>query len=136
MDPVRAQRILWFLAALGFGMAILGAVGELRGWWNDVGEVLMGVGTLLGVVMAAASVTTGASHEQVRAVNEGVGIAHAKLDSMDGKLDKLDVIEEALVEDRDDGRVSKLDVVQAELNAQTGALKHQVRILEDIREAV
>lgn len=133
MDPERAQHLLWFLAALGFGMAILGAVGELLGWWNDVGQILMGAGTLLGVVMTAASVTTGASHEQVEVVQAGVETTHDKLDSMDGTLDSVDGKLDSV-----DGKLEKLDeldVIQAELDAQTGALDRQIEVLEQIRDA-
>lgn len=119
MDPETTQRLMWVLAALGFATAILGAVGELRGWWNDVGQILMGAGTLVGVVMSSSSLLVSSSSEQVEAVLDGQETTHETLESMDSKLDKLD----------------ELDVIEAELNAQTGALDRQLEVLEQIRDA-
>jgi hypothetical protein len=134
MDADKALRLLWFLTALGFGMAILGAVGELLGWWNDVGQALMVLGTLVGVVMGAASVTAGSTNAQVRGVREGVDAARVRLGSMDGKLDavhgKLDSMDGKL------DKLDELDVIEAELNAQTGALDRQIQVLEEIRDTV
>lgn len=65
-------QISWILAAFFFGMAILGAVGEVLGWWNGVGEVLMTVGSLSGLALTGASAYYAAGREQVSAVRETV----------------------------------------------------------------
>lgn len=65
-------RISWILAAFFFGMAILGAVGEVLGWWNDVGEVLVTVGSLAGLFVTVGVAYYSAGRDQVAAVRETV----------------------------------------------------------------
>jgi hypothetical protein len=48
----------WQIAALiAFALAGLGALGEWLGWWHTVGDVLMWVGTIAGLVLAFNSAT-------------------------------------------------------------------------------
>ncbi len=155
------RKILIALMILGFGMALLGLVGELRGWWNAAGEVLMTTGTLLGALAGVTTLTQGATGDEVSQVAQGVGRANESLEtmgvtlhrvddqlgsvddrlgsmdeqlgSMDGKLDKLDKL------DSMDGKLDKLDDldrVQVELDAQTGVLDRQVELLAEIRDAL
>jgi hypothetical protein len=53
---MRYRRIswqLWYLGALlAFALAVVGAVGEHLRWWHTMGEVLMWVGTIVGLVLA------------------------------------------------------------------------------------
>lgn len=139
-----AHRILMGGSILMFLLAILGAVGEYLGWWNLVGEVLMTVGTLGGLVLAGVDFLRGASETQVESVQSQLGSMDTKLDrlepmdgkleSMDSKLDRLDVIEAALIDE--DEQISKLDVGQAELDRQTGVLGRQVQLLGEIRDGL
>lgn len=110
-ETATVQRILLVLAVLFFSMAIVGIVGEIRGWWNDVDEVLTIVGTLGGLFVGTAALTTGASESQVATVHQAV------VDN-GGKLEKLD----------------KLDVIQHELDRQTGVLDRQLTVLEEVRD--
>lgn len=110
-ETATVQRILLVLAVLFFSMAIVGIVGEVRGWWDDVGEVLAIVGTLGGLFVGTAALTTGASQAQVATVHEAV------VDNGE-KLEKLD----------------QLDVIQNELDRQTGVLDRQLAVLRDVRD--
>lgn len=130
MDPDRAQRLLKTVTIVSFAIAFVTLVGELAGWWNDLGELLLTITTVVGALGGSATVVVGSSEEQVRNVHSAVLANGRKLD----KLDKLDAIEDALIEG--DGRVSKLDLVQAELDQQTGALDRQVSLLRDIRDSL
>lgn len=106
-ETATVQRILLVLAVVFFSMAIVGIVGEIRGWWNDVGEVLTIVGTLGGLFVGTAALTTGASEAQVATVHEAVVDNGEKLEQLD-----------------------KLDVIQHELDQQTGVLDRQLAVLE------
>lgn len=105
------QKIFFVLAILFFGMAILGIVGELLGWWNDIGEVLTIIGTLGGLMLSGAGLSTGASEEQVSRVHQAV------VDNGE-QLEKLD----------------NLDAIQLELDRQTGVLGEQLSVLTDVRD--
>jgi hypothetical protein len=65
-------RLSWIMAAFFFGMAILGVVGEVLGWWNDIGEILVTVGTLAGVAVTIGVAYYGAGRNQVNAVRQTV----------------------------------------------------------------
>lgn len=110
-DTSTVQRIFLVLMVLFFGMAILGLIGEIRGWWNDVGEVMMTIGTVGGMLVGAATLSTGATQKQVRLVHSAVVDNGSKLDNLD-----------------------KLDVITAELNGQTGVLDHQLQVLKEVRD--
>lgn len=126
-DPAKLQRVFWILSALFFLLAIVSFVGEVRGWWGLLGEVGMFAGTLGGILLGITSLHIGADshqvdrvHDAVKGTRDAVNRNGETLVSMDSKLGKLD----------------ELDVIQAELDTQTGALKHQVQVLEQIRDRV
>ncbi len=135
MDTV--LKITWGMAILGWLMALLGIVGELLGWWNDVGEVIVTIGTIIGLLMTAGSLLLGSGRKQVDRMDRRLVSVHgAVLDngrtmtSVDGKLDKLDALEQLEKLDQ----LDDLDVVQARLDAQTGVLGVQLGVLEQIRD--
>jgi hypothetical protein len=129
-DMETVIRIGWTVTILGFIVTVVSIVGELRGWWNFVGEVGATTGAIVTVVVGMATLLAGAGRQQVGGVRDAVETNGRKLDN----LDRLDVIEDALVEA--DGRTSKLDAVQVELDRQTGVLDRQVEILERIRDGL
>lgn len=138
MRAEKAQRILITLTILSFIVAGIALLGELLGWWNDLGEVLLIVATIVGALGGVATMMVGSSSEEVRTVHGAVVDTGSKLDSMDGKLDsmdtkldKLDTLEKLEKLDAVDG---KLDAAQVKLDEQTGVLGRQVEILTDIRE--
>lgn len=108
------QRISFVLAILFFGMAILGIVGEVLGWWNDIGEVLTIVGTLGGLLVAWTALAAGSTEEQVDRVHRAV------VDNGE-QLEKL-------------GDLEKLDVIQLELDRQTDVLGEQLSVLTQVRD--
>ncbi len=133
LDTETVERIGWILSAVFFLIAIVSAIGEIAGWvepisraaehvglgqivgwWNDVGEVGMTVGTLGGLFLTFTTLIRGADSTEVRAVHDAV-------ESNGDKLDKLDSIDAKL------GKLDDLDRVQLELDKQTG-------VLEDIRD--
>lgn len=105
------QRLSLVVAILFFGMAILGIVGEVLGWWNDVGELLTTVGTLGGLIVSWTSLTAGSTEAQVDRVYQAV------VDNGE-QLEKLD----------------SLDAIQLELDRQTGVLGEQLAVLTDVRD--
>jgi hypothetical protein len=113
VDPIRLERLFLLGAVLGLLIAALGIVGEVLGWWNDIGEVLVTTGTLASVVLGLGFGLANASRRQVEGVREAV----------EGNGDKLDGVHEAIA--GENGVVHELDVVQAELDAQTGVLQEQ-----------
>lgn len=141
--PDQMIRIGWISAALGFLIAIVSAIGELAGWWDLLGAVGIGVGSLLGIVATFATLSFTAGREQVRdlqgtmqGVEDTVEANNTVLSENNEILSDasvtLDGIEDALV--HGDGEASKLDVVQAELDRQTGVLDRQVELLGAIRD--
>lgn len=111
VDPVLMERLFLLGALLFFAMAILGLVGEVLGWWNDTGELLVSIGTIGGLVLTTGFGFASAGRRQVSTVHDAVLDNGKTLVSVDGKLDKLD----------------GLDRVQVQLDQQTG-------VLEDIRD--
>lgn len=103
------QRIFLVLMMIFFGMAILGIVGEVLGWWNAVGEVLTIVGALGGLFVGVATLSTGSNEEQVERVH------HA-------------VVENGV-------RLAGIDA-QFELDKQTGVLDEQLGILKQVRDGL
>lgn len=99
----QAHRLLVAGSVLGFLVAILGLIGELLGWWDLVGEILMATGTVLGLLLAAVDLFRGASEAQVNGIDQ-------TLDRMDAKLDPLD----------------KLDTIGTRMDQQTVVLE-QIR---------
>lgn len=138
MKAERALLISKILMVGGALLFLLGLLGELLGWWNDVGEILMRAGTGAGTLGGLATLVIGSSSEEVQAVHEAVedngetldsvddklADVDVKLGSVDGKTDKLDKLD----------KLDELDVIQAELDAQTGALDRQLEVLGEIRD--
>lgn len=132
MEWDTAQRIFRIGMILSFLVAALGIVGEVAGraesvlraaeaaglgqmlgWWNDIGEVLATVGSIAGILLGTVSILANASQSQVAGVAEGVedvaqGVEQANetLDEQNEKLAKLD----------------KLDAIDAGLDRQTDLL--------------
>lgn len=131
MRAEKAQRILITLTILSFLVAVIALLGELFGWWNDLGEVLLIVATVVGALGGVATVLVGSSSEEVRTVHGAVVDNGAKLASMDDKLDDLEKLEKLEKLDTVDG---KLDAAQVKLDEQTGVLGRQVELLTEIRD--
>lgn len=96
MEWETAQRIFRIGMILSFLVAALGVLGELLGWWNDIGEVLATVGSLSGIVLGTVSILANASQSQVADVAEGVEQANETLEAIDDDLDKLGDIDAGL----------------------------------------
>lgn len=123
-DMDTALRLTWLTAGLFFLLFLVSLIGELLGWWNLIGEIGMGVGAAVSILLTLIGVLAGAGRQQVDAVGDDVrGVRYAVL--ANGvrlqKLDKLDKLDD-------------LDRVQAELDAQTGVLGEQLTVLSAIRE--
>jgi len=110
-------------AIVGWALFLVGLVGELLGWWNARGELLMTVGAVVGVPMSVVGLVWGASRAQVRRlfvmVTDNSAILHHHTGffvSMDNKLDNLDAI-------------------QLELDRQTGVLGEQLAVLRRLGDA-
>lgn len=136
MKTEKALLITRGMMVAGVLLAIVTIVGELLGWWNDLGEMMLGLATVLGTLGGVASVIIGSSSEEVRRVHDAVkgngsvlGSVDGKLDSVDGKLESVDGKLDSV-----DGKLDELDVIQAELDQQTGVLGEQVGLLRQIRD--
>lgn len=116
-----------------FAMALVGFVGELLGWWNDVGEVLMGVGTAGGALLGGATLVVGSSRSQVEATREAVestrNAVESTRDAVESTRDAVGSTKDAVGSTREavESNGAKLDSVDAELSQQT-------RILAEIRD--
>lgn len=129
METEKALLITRGMMVAGLLLAIVAIVGEVLGWWNDVGEVMLAVATVFGTLGGVASLIIGSSSEEVRRVHRAVvdngttlGSVDTRLDSVDGKLDSMD------------GKLDELDTIQVELDQQTGVLDRQVALLAEIRD--
>lgn len=123
MTDDQLMRLSWILAAFFFGMAILGVVGEVLGWWNDVGEVLVTVGTLAGVGVTLGVAYYGAGRGQLTAVRETVQGNNERLQDNNEVLhDNNEVLRES------NDKLDKLEKLQQ--------LDRQVELLQDIREGL
>lgn len=137
METEKALLITRGMMVAGLLLAIVAIVGELLGWWNDVGEILLAIATIVGTLGGVASLIIGSSSEEVRTVHETVQENGATLRSVDGKLDKLDAIDEDLDKlDKLDAIDDDLDKVQVQLDTQTGVLGRQVDLLTEIRDRI
>lgn len=132
MDPDRAYRLSIGLTIFFFLVAIVGIIGALLDWWNEVGEVIITVGTLAGTIGAFVSIGIGSSRDQVQTVHAAVHAKGSTLGSMDGKLDSVDGKLESVDTKLD--KLEDLDTIQAELDHQTGVLDTQVSRLTQIRD--
>jgi len=128
VDMDDSFRLIVVLAILSWCMVILGLVGDALGWWNDTGELLVGLGTLGAIPLTTAGILLGSGRTQVRRIGDTVADSHAilrrqtsVLDSMDRKLTKLDKLDE-------------LDLIQLQLDRQTGVLEQQLAVLRHLGE--
>lgn len=98
------------VSILGLLVAILGGVGELLGWWNEIGELMVSTGTIVGAVAGIFILFEGASQQTVEATHHTVE-------------DNNELVRES------NTKLETLDDVRYELDRQTG-------VLEDIRDRV
>lgn len=82
VDLDRLERLLWILSILGLAIAVVGVIGELRGWWNDVGELLISFGTVASVATAVVVLLIYATKGQVHRVADGVEGNGVKIEAM------------------------------------------------------
>lgn len=145
IDPITWERIFLVGSIVSFLIAGFAFLGELLGWWNDLGEIAMTTGTVSGVVLAIGFGLGNASRRQADSIHETVAdnggtlaSVDGKLDSVDGKLDTLDSMDNKLDKlDTMDGKLDKLDDldrIQLQLDKQTGVLDDQLDVLKEISE--
>lgn len=98
---------------LSFGIALLGLVEELLGWWNDVGEAFMYLGTAAGLALAATTAVIGSTRSQVdettQAVEDNGVVLHRMHRRLGGVDDQLGGVDEKL--DSVDQKMSKQTIV-------------------------
>lgn len=128
-ETATVQRIFLVLMVIFFGMAILGIVGEILGWWNDIGEVLTIVGTIGGLFVGAATMSTGASEKHLNEVQAAVLDNGTQLKKNGTQLEENGATLGTI-----DGKLDKLDKVQVELDRQTGVLDEQLSVLTEVRD--
>lgn len=117
-EPETVTRIGWTLTIVLFIVGVVSLLGEILGWWNDLGEIGTTVGVLGSTLIGYATLKYGADRSQVSAVHEAVEGNGKTLKSLDRKADKQ-------IEKLD--KLDDLDRIQLELDQQTG-------VLEDIRD--
>lgn len=86
VDLARLVRVLALLSVLSFGVAALGVVGEVLGWWNELGEALAAAGTAGGVLLGVIAFFVNTTKGQVSLVVVGVAEANRKLDQANERL--------------------------------------------------
>lgn len=132
------HRVLIALMVIGFGMAALGLIGEILGWWNDVGQILMTVGTVVGAGAGLVELVGGASEATVEAVREdlgtvdeavgevhgAVGDVHEAVGDVEGAVGDVQAAVGGVGE-----KLGTLDAIEVELDTQTS-------VLEDIRDGL
>jgi len=90
VDPLeRAYWIAVAMAIAGWTIAGIGVVGELLGWWKDVGESIVTAGSMVGTVATLAGLGFGAGRKQVGRVEAGVGRVEAGVGRVEVKLDGI-----------------------------------------------
>ena len=140
VDLDRLERLLWLLAAIGLGLALLGVAGEYAGWWNDVGELLISFGTVASVATGVLALLINATKDQVRAVADGVASNATKLDDIrESHGEKLDRIHESHGEKLDrilESHGEKLDRIHDDLGSVSDDLDEVNRHLENQHEVL
>ncbi len=135
MQGVKTERALLISKLVmwaGILLGILAIVGELLGWWNDVGELMLTAATVLGAIGGLTALIIGSSSDQVHTVHHAVQENGATLRSVDGRLQSVDRKLGSV--DGKLGKLDELDVIQAELDQQTGAMDRQLEVLGQIRD--
>lgn len=109
--------ILW----LSFGLLVLAIVGEILGWWNDLGIVLT-VASLVGTVYAAFDIYGRKGLAGIERIVDGIrGLQttqHAMLEKQDAMLGHLDTMlqkQDAMLQ-KQDASGSRLDRIQDTLD--------------------
>ena len=121
-DPVEWIGII--VGIIGWLMVALGLIGERLGWWNDVGEAIVTVGAVGGLVGPVLALITDAGRRQLARVEEGVLAGNALSRANGRQLEKLDKLD----------KLDDLDLIQLQLDRQTGVLEQQLVLLRDIRD--
>lgn len=140
MSDEQLVRFSWILAAIFFAIAIVSFIGEVLGWWNDLGELGMTVGTLAGLGISLGAAYYNAGKTQVAGVHETVEDNNGLLEDNNellednnellgenneivaessAKLDQLDQLDQL-------EKLGKLEKLQT--------LDHQVELLQSIRD--
>lgn len=114
---------MWLLSALGLAIALLGVIGEYRGWWNDVGELFISFGTVASVATGIIALLIDATKTQVLRVATGIEANGATLDGHGAKLDRIH---------EDHG--AKLDRNGAKLDEVNRNLEDSRAVLVEIRD--
>lgn len=126
VDLDQLERLLWLMSALGVLMVALGLIGELRGWWNDVGEVLVAFGTVASVATAIVALLINATKAQVRRASAGI-------EANGGKLDRIYEDHGAQLEEnraQAEANGQKLDEQTEMLGSQSEKLDEQTEMLD------
>lgn len=120
VDLDRLERLLWFLAAMGLALALLGVLGEYRGWWNDLGELFISFGTVASAATGVLALVINATKKQVRLVVTGVSANGSKLEQIredhGSKLDRIHEDHGAKLDRIYEDHGSKLDEHGAKLD--------------------
>lgn len=127
---------------LSFGLALLGFVGERLGWWNDLGEIFMYVGTATGVVLGATTIVVGSSRTQVEAARRTVESTRTAVEHTKNAVeDTKNAVEETTTAVDETKAAVEETKTAVEANGQTLAsvdegMTRQTRVLEEIRDRI
>lgn len=135
-DWETALRLAWITAALSFLVAVVSAIGELLGWWDLVGELGIGFGTTVTLILTVLAAFFSAGRQQVAEVGQAVQ-DHGEMLEANGETlvangETLGDVHRAIA--GQDGMLDELDVIQLELDTQTGVLRQQLDVLDRIQE--
>lgn len=72
VDLDQLERLLWWGATISFAVFLVALVGEVRGWWNDAGEIVLTLTGLVGSLLTVVALLINATKTQVRNVVRGV----------------------------------------------------------------
>lgn len=121
--------ILW----LSFGLLVLAIVGEVLGWWNDLGIVLT-VASLVGTVYAAFDIYGRKGLAGIERVVDGVRGLQTTQQSMLVTLDTMAENQDAMLENQD-AMLGKQDVMiqnqDAMLEKEDAMLGHLDTMLQE-----
>lgn len=159
-----AIRMTWIAAGLFLLLAIVSGIGEVLGWWDLMGEIGMGTGATMTVVLTLIAALSSAGRgqvtnlgrdvrsvdenvrsvgENVRSVDENVRSVDENVRSVDENVQSVDQNVKINGEKLDfigkalageEGVLRELDRIELELDAQTGVLSRQLTVLEMVRD--
>lgn len=112
-------RLGWSLTAVFLLIGVVSLLGEILGWWNDLGEIGSTIGMVGGLMLGIATLVLGAGREQATTIRHYVEKNH----ELAHKNHRVAEKSHELLRSSD----STLDKIQLELDEQTG-------VLRDIRE--